>query len=156
MKRLKRAIMLVLLALLALWPGHVRAASAHHTAHVHYHSQHGPSINYWAHAISWAAHREGISPYILGGLVYVESRGIATAGSSAGAIGLCQLLPGTANAMGVNPYRPWQNVLGGARYLRYLLDNFARGDIRTALAQYNGGPANPQYGYAAAVLAASV
>jgi soluble lytic murein transglycosylase-like protein len=146
-RRFKRALMSAALFILALSPLRADAAA--------FHSQHGPAINWWYRGITAAARAEHISPYMLAGLIWVESRGQAHVISSAGAIGLTQLEPVTAASMGVNPYIPRQNILGGARYLRYLLDHFAGGNITTALAMYNGGPGNPQYGYAAAVEAQS-
>ena len=62
--------------------------------------------------------------------------------SPAGAIGLMQLMPGTADMLGVNPYNPLENVLGGASYLRTQLDNFAgwgEYGITYAVAAYNAG-----------------
>jgi soluble lytic murein transglycosylase-like protein len=56
----------------------------------------------------------------------------------AGAIGLAQLMPGTARGLGVDPYDAWQNLVGGATYLRIQLDRFGQVDL--ALAAYNAGP----------------
>ena len=72
------------------------------------------------------------------GLVQAESAGNPQARSHAGAIGLTQLMPGTAKDLGVNPYDPGQNLEGGARYLRQMYDQFGNWD--TAQAAYNMGP----------------
>jgi soluble lytic murein transglycosylase-like protein len=65
-----------------------------------------------------------------------------------GARGLMQLMPGTASRFGVsNIWDPKQNIEGGARYMRFLLDLFS-GDVRLALAGYNAGEgAVMKYGY---------
>ncbi|TDK51009.1 lytic transglycosylase domain-containing protein [Antarcticimicrobium luteum] len=77
--------------------------------------------------------------------IEVESAYRQDAISSAGAIGLGQLMPATARDLGVDPRDPLQNLDGAARYLAMMLDTF--GDPRLALAAYNAGPdAVRQYG----------
>jgi membrane-bound lytic murein transglycosylase B len=83
---------------------------------------------------------EGVDPDLFGRLVQQESGWDATAGSSKGAYGLTQLMPGTAAELGVDPTDPEQNLRGGARYLRQQMDRF--GDPVLALAAYNAGPGN--------------
>ena len=86
-----------------------------------------------------AAASANISPTLLSALVWQESRWNSQAVSPKGAIGLAQLMPATARDLGVNPADPAANLAGGARYLRYLLDQFG-GDVEKALAAYNAGP----------------
>ena len=83
--------------------------------------------------------RYDLSPALIEAVVWQESRWHTAARSTAGARGLAQLMPGTAQSLGVNPDDPLANLEGGARYLRYLLDRFD-GDIEKALAAYNAGP----------------
>lgn len=90
-------------------------------------------------SVEKAAVATGISPTLLEALVWQESRWHPQAVSPAGAIGLGQLMPGTARQLGVNPRDPEANVLGAARYLRTLLDRFD-GNLELALAAYNSGP----------------
>jgi soluble lytic murein transglycosylase-like protein len=90
--------------------------------------------------IDAAAASNGIDPALLKGLVSQESGFDPNARSGAGALGLTQLMPGTAAALGVsNPLDPAQSLQGGAKYLREQLDRFG-GDERLALAAYNAGP----------------
>lgn len=79
---------------------------------------------------------------VLAAVVTVESRWRTHAVSSAGAIGLGQLMPETAAKLGVNPQNPQQNLIGSARYLSGLLQRFAHKANRYALtfAAYNAGP----------------
>jgi soluble lytic murein transglycosylase-like protein len=90
--------------------------------------------------IESAASKYGIDPAVLKGLIKQESGFNPGAGSSAGAQGLTQLMPGTAASLGVTDLQdPAQSIDGGAHYLRMQLDRFA-GDYSRALAAYNAGP----------------
>ena len=91
----------------------------------------------WANTAAAAA-RHDLEPELLAALVWQESRYCAEAVSSAGAIGLGQLMPATALELGVDPWQPEENLEGAARYLRAQLDAF--GTVELALAAYNAGP----------------
>jgi len=93
----------------------------------------------FATALTQAAALANVSPTLLSALVWQESRWNPQALSPKGAMGLAQLMPGTARDLGVNPADPVQNLTGGARYLRQLLDQFD-GNVEKALAAYNAGP----------------
>ena len=92
----------------------------------------------WAERIAAAASEAGIDPALFAAIVRHESGFDPRAVSPAGAIGLAQLMPGTAAGLGVDPYDPDDNLRGGARYLRAQLDRFGATDL--ALAAYNAGP----------------
>ena len=82
----------------------------------------------------------GVDPALVRAIVYNESAFDPGATSGAGARGLMQLMPATAASLGVSDaYDPAQNVRGGTRYLRELLDRFH--DVALAVAAYNAGPA---------------
>lgn len=85
-----------------------------------------------------AASKHGIPEDLFLRLVQQESGWNANARSHKGAMGLAQLMPGTAARLGVNANDPGQNLDGGARYLRMMYDRF--GSWRLALAAYNAGP----------------
>jgi soluble lytic murein transglycosylase-like protein len=88
-----------------------------------------------------------VEPSLLAGLIQQESGFNPSARSGAGALGLTQLMPGTAASLGVaEPLDPAQSIEGGARYLSQLLAQFG-GNTTDALAAYNAGPgAVQQYG----------
>jgi len=86
-----------------------------------------------------SATRNGVDPLLLYSIMHRESSFKRMAVSPKGARGLMQLMPGTAARFGVsNIFDPRQNIEGGARYVRFLLDTFD-GDVRLALAGYNAG-----------------
>lgn len=92
-----------------------------------------------ARLIDIYARHYGLSSRLVQAVVQVESGYNPRALSSKGAMGLMQLMPGTATELGVrNAYDPEQNIKGGTRYLRQQIDRF--GDLRLALAAYNAGP----------------
>jgi soluble lytic murein transglycosylase-like protein len=93
----------------------------------------------YAQALVEVAQANEISPYLLEAVVWQESRWNPAARSRAGAIGLAQLMPGTARDLGVDPNDPLENLSGGARYLRQQLNRFD-GNVEKALAAYNAGP----------------
>jgi hypothetical protein len=88
--------------------------------------------------ISRVARLHNLDEAIVHAVIATESAFGPAAVSSAGAIGLMQLMPGTARELGVNPWIPEQNIDGGVRYLSSLIRMF--GSLDLALVAYNGGP----------------
>jgi soluble lytic murein transglycosylase-like protein len=90
----------------------------------------------------FAAKREGIPAQFIESVMATESAYRANALSPKGAIGLMQLMPGTARTLGADPHDPQQNVSAGARYLRELLTRYEKepDQVLRALAAYNAGP----------------
>ncbi|MBI5674792.1 MAG: lytic transglycosylase domain-containing protein [Nitrospirae bacterium] len=96
--------------------------------------------NYYNDIIYSKSDKYNLEPSLIKAVITAESNWRPTAVSTKGAIGLMQLMPSTASDMLVNnPYDPEENIEGGAKYLRYLLDIF-NGDLTLALAAYNAGP----------------
>ena len=89
-------------------------------------------------AFEAAARDASIPPAMLYAVAKVESNLRLDAHSTAGARGLLQLMPATAQSLALNIDEPSSNVLGGARYLRQMIDRFGSSDL--ALAAYNAGP----------------
>ena len=85
-----------------------------------------------------AAKAEGLDVHLLRAVAWTESRGRQSAVSPKGALGVMQLMPGTAAELGVDPLDPEANLHGGARYLARQLTRFQ--SIPLALAAYNAGP----------------
>lgn len=97
--------------------------------------------NDFSEFINRAAVTYGLSENLITSVIKQESDFNNAAVSGAGAMGLMQLMPGTAKFLGVqDSFDPEQNIMGGAKYLRQMLDQF--GNIELALAAYNAGPGN--------------
>ena len=90
--------------------------------------------------IQIAATRFGVDRNLVDAVAWQESRYNPRALSTAGAMGVMQLMPGTARQLGVqNPHDVEQNVIGGTAYLRQQLERFGN-NVPLALAAYNAGP----------------
>ena len=91
-----------------------------------------------AQMIEEAALKYNVNPRLVSAVAETESNFNQGAVSDAGAVGIMQLMPQTAAGLGVNPYDKQQNIEGGAKYLKQMLDTFG-GDVRKAVAAYNAG-----------------
>ena len=103
----------------------------------------------WDSLISQASDKEGLNPDMVAAIIQMESAGDETRKSPKGAAGLMQIMPGTAQELGVNPMDPAQAIAGGAKYFRQQLDKFG-GDPYKAAAAYNAGPGTVAKAIAAA------
>jgi soluble lytic murein transglycosylase-like protein len=97
-------------------------------------------IRQYTDAIQAASNTCGLDPNLIKAVIAAESAGNARAISSKNAKGLMQLMDSTATQMGVTDvWNPQDNILGGSKYLKNLLDRFD-GNVKLALASYNAGP----------------
>jgi soluble lytic murein transglycosylase-like protein len=92
----------------------------------------------WEPDLQDLSSKYGVDPDLARAVMRLESGGNPNAISSAGAIGLMQLMPGTAKGLGVDPRDPKRNLEGGIKYLAQLSDKY-NGDYEKTLAAYNAG-----------------
>ena len=139
--------LLMSMALACLVFGNTQAAAVEDVIYrdvAQYNSDAG-QVAWITQAICYASSMYQVDPLLITAVMETESHfNFATFynHSSAGAIGLMQLMPDTARAVGVNPYDPLGNVIGGTSYLRTQLDNFAGYGayaVTNAVAAYNAG-----------------
>ncbi|WP_137743239.1 phage tail tape measure protein [Robertmurraya siralis] len=105
-------------------------------------SSKGSYSGQYASYINKAASTYGVDPNLIAAIIKAESGFNPKARSHAGAMGLMQLMPATARGLGVkNAYDPYQNIMGGTKYIAQQLKAFG-GSIEKALAAYNAGPGN--------------
>ncbi len=98
------------------------------------------STNKYDHYITEASKKHGISFPLLKAIINVESNFNPKAVSKAGAMGLMQIMPENIRKLRIrDPFNPWENIMGGARYLKELLQRY-NGKLPLALAAYNAGP----------------
>jgi len=98
-------------------------------------------VRQWERTIERASQKFNVDKNLIAAVIDAESGGNPLAKSKAGAAGLMQLMPKTAKDMDVkNVFNPLQNIMGGTKYLKQMLNKFG-GDLNLALAAYNAGPA---------------
>ena len=133
---MKKTLLVVFFALFASIP-----ASAHtNTPKLAAEAFPAPMPQYLRTIIEEAAAKYDLDPNLLAAMAFKESAFNPTAVSRRGAQGILQLMPRTAKALGVqNAFDPRQNIFGGAKYVRQLMDRFD-GNVELVLASYNLGP----------------
>ena len=96
--------------------------------------------DYYDHYIRQASRAHGISFELIKAMIKVESNFNYRAVSRRGAMGLMQIMPSNINLLNISdPFDPWENIMGGSKYLKRLLERFD-GKVSLALAAYNAWP----------------
>lgn len=98
-----------------------------------------PNAATYVPVVAQAGERYAVSPALIDAIAHVESRYVQSAVSPRHAVGIMQLMPGTAAALGVESRDAADNIRGGTAYIRQLLDRFD-GDVVRTIAAYNAGP----------------
>jgi soluble lytic murein transglycosylase-like protein len=115
------------------YPQYPQYAQSHYAAKKYSKSQ-------YDNIIGTIARGQGVSPTLIKSVIEVESGYDHMARSSKGAMGLMQLMPGTAQDLGVSdPWNPTENITAGTKYLSWLIRKYD-GNLMKALAAYNAGP----------------
>lgn len=113
-------------------------------SHVAQKSKLGTEWSNWiAHSILFFSEKWGVHPLLVTALMSHESDFRPDAESPVGALGISQIMPGTASAMGIDPYDPAQNLEGGIAYFAQQINAFANSgewSVSYAIAAYNAGP----------------
>lgn len=110
---------------------------------VHRYNENARESSWIASSILYAADTYEVDPILITAVMESESGFNFRAVSPVGALGLMQLMPETAQMLGVNPYNALENVLGGTLYLKNQLQrfsNYGRYSVTNAVAAYNAGP----------------
>ena len=150
---MKKLFVILAVAFCAILPGHRSEAADYYTVianNIANYRGDAEVIDWIANAILYSCGIYQVDPFLVTAVMQTESAYDFGAYSSAGAIGLMQLMPETAAMVGVDPYNPLENVIGGTSYLNTQLNNFGNwGEygVTYAVAAYNaGGNAVREYG----------
>lgn len=142
--RLIRWFILVFSLFVFAFPGAVSAAELPEAIFVNawLYTRNEEQARWISEAICYASSLYGVDPILIAAVMEAESEYNLAAVSHKGAIGAMQLMPETAAMIGVDPYEPLSNILGGAAHLRALLSSYAyQGEYAAtyAVAAYNAG-----------------